>query len=126
MGEAGLNQPQTLFSHPETENVAAPAKGDALRHAQGLDLVAAMPSLSITGVKTYPKSAIGCFVFQHKREDVYPGPLPPSSIITTCRRHALAWDGKRAMQALLRVEPTGLLTITRPDQTSQSRRDNVS
>jgi hypothetical protein len=30
---------------------------------------AALPSFSITSVKTYAKTGIGCIVFQHKRED---------------------------------------------------------
>ena len=37
---------------------------------QGLQLLAAMPPLSITSVKTYGKTGIGCLVFQHKREDI--------------------------------------------------------
>jgi hypothetical protein len=39
-----------------------------------------MPSFSVTSVKTYAKTGIGCLVFQHKREDI-----PQSSVLRIIR-----------------------------------------
>ena len=69
MGKRFSIQPETLFGHPATGKVVAHST-DALRQGQGLQLLAAMPPLSITSVKTYGKTGIGCLVFQHKREDI--------------------------------------------------------